>query len=450
MPSAVDKPTSSNNNNNHHDDDDENTDYTHLADAYNEPLYIYPRDDPTPAMKKAYASQKVSRQIYTSARKDREEYELNTSTELGQLYNSLRESNERERTVLKTLREKTIAVYDLELRGNDNDNDETNDTSMLCGGNGTFNQGITKLKSYIKKHKSLPDNLSDNVVSRELASWIENMQNNNDLRPHQRATLEHLGITFGPTNENDTWHRNLVQFQLYSKEYYETPIKVQNTNGNVLHSIALDSGSSSSGSDDDDDNSDNKITVLSKWCSAQQAQYELDGYQSNQDRYIKLVNAGFTFDVIIDDTKWDTYVEKVKEFKEQFGHVHVPIDYVPKEKGGGGAATATDNSTNTPSLNLLSEFVTKVRTLILRDALSPNRLNDIKMAALYLDMGGRVHNEHITACKAGRAERDEEGERTKRKFGAFEAMAATGEIANKKVVIRRNNMDNWKARLDSK
>ena len=449
MPSAVDKPTSSNNNNNHHDDDDENTDYTHLADAYNEPLYIYPRDDPTPAMKKAYASQKVSRQIYTSARKDREEYELNTSTELGQLYNSLRESNERERTVLKTLREKTIAVYDLELRGNDNDNDETNDTSMLCGGNGTFNQGITKLKSYIKKHKSLPDNLSDNVVSRELASWIENMQNNNDLRPHQRAALEHLGITFGPTNENDTWHRNLVQFQLYLKEYYETPIKVQTTNGNVLHSIALDSGSSSSGSDDDDDNSDNKITVLSKWCSAQQAQYELDGYQSNQDRYIKLVNAGFTFDVIIDDTKWDTYVEKVKEFKEQFGHVHVPIDYVPKEKGGGGAATATDNSTNTPSLNL-SEFVTKVRTLILRDALSPNRLNDIKMAALYLDMGGRVHNEHITACKAGRAERDEEGERTKRKFGALEAMAATSEIANRKVVIRRNNMDNWKARLDSK
>ena len=82
MPSAtIDKPTATppaaaTNN------DDENTDYAHLADAYKEPLYIcLSRDDPTPAMKQAYASQKLSRQIYTAARKDREEYELNTSSD---------------------------------------------------------------------------------------------------------------------------------------------------------------------------------------------------------------------------------------------------------------------------------------------------------------------------------------------------------------------------------
>ena len=41
--------------------------------------------------------------------------------------------------------------------------------------------------------------------------------------------------------------------------------------------------------------------------------------------------------------------------------------------------------------------------------------------------------------------------RTKRKFEALKVMAAnTGVSKKKREIIRRGNMDNWKARLDSK
>ena len=55
---------------------------------------------------------------------------------------------------MKTLREKTIAVYDLELRDNDDDEDIMNASSSTDIS--TFNQGLTKIKAFLKKNKSLP------------------------------------------------------------------------------------------------------------------------------------------------------------------------------------------------------------------------------------------------------------------------------------------------------
>ena len=80
---------------------DDTIDYSHLVDEYKEPLYVYPRDDPTQKMKDAYASQKSSRQRYMNARKQREEYELTMAEKLGKLHNLLRESKEHE---IKALR----------------------------------------------------------------------------------------------------------------------------------------------------------------------------------------------------------------------------------------------------------------------------------------------------------------------------------------------------------
>ena len=211
--------------------------YSHLTDAYKEPLYTYPRDDPTQQMKAAYTAQKTSRKQYDIAKQSRSQYEVEMSKKLGKLHNKLRESNEREAIAMKSLRSKTINVYEYELQeinGNDT--------------NSKFNIGISKLKQYIKKYKGLPPSLETmdtdttkyTIEGYEVATWIASI-NSTSLAPHQRATLENLGIPLSLTEE-DNWHRSLLQFKLFAKEYYSTPITVQETNGDLLQTIDSTSG----------------------------------------------------------------------------------------------------------------------------------------------------------------------------------------------------------------
>ena len=393
--------------------------YSHLTDQYKEPLYTYPRDDPTQQMKVAYTAQKASRKQYDIAKQSRSQYEVEMSNKLGKLHNLLRESNERETAAMKVLRSKTINVYEYELQ-------------ELNGGdtNSKFNIGISKLKQYIKKYKGLPPSLEtmDTDTSKytsegyEVATWIASI-NPTSLRPHQCATLENLGIPLQLTQE-DNWHRSLLQFKLFAKEYYATPITVQETNGDLLQTI------------------DKKgMEVLKVWCNEQQAQYETNAFVDDMDRYTKLVDAGFTFDVHKNDIKWDEKLGMIQEFHDKFGHVHIPDDYSPKStEGEASQVTAAD----------LQEFVNQVTKLVHRDALSPKRLSSLKKLNLYSDMGGSVYDQHIKQYKSSCRENGVEP-RTKRKFTALETMAQSSQIGKmKKVVVRRNNMDNWKAKLESK
>ena len=421
----------------HHDD---TIDYSHLVDEYKEPLYVYPRDDPTQKMKDAYASQKSSRQRYINARKQREEYELTMSEKLGKLHNLLRESKERESKALKVVREKTINVYEMELQEND--------------GVGEFNDMLSRLKVFLKKYKgpfptveemehgqsqmegggtiSNKDKYgADYNEGKVLAQWIHDMQTNYiTLGPHQLAALDNIGVAI-PLNEKDNWHSVLVKFQLYSEVYYNTPIKVQDTNGNLLLSIM-------------NETDNERYEQLKNWCKAQQDQYELNGFQDNMDRYTKLVEAGFTFDVNVNDDEWTNNVNLVKEYRNKFGNVHIPEDYSPpKSSTPGGEDEASQTSPGK-----LKEFVTKVRKLLYHDALSPNRMVDLKKANLYMDMGGRVYEYHVKYCKLGRDERGEK-QRTKRKFEILDAFSSQKGETVKKRVVRRNNMDNWKEKLES-
>jgi len=394
-------------------------DYSHLTDVYKEPLYTYPRDDPTQQMKAAYTAQKTSRKQYDIAKQSRTQYEVEMSNKLGKLHNLLRESNERETAAMKSLRSKTINVYEYELQeinGNDT--------------NSKFNIGISKLKQYNKKYKGLPPSLEtmDTDTTKytaegyEIATWIASI-NSTLLKPHQCATLENLGIPLQLTQE-DNWHRSLLQFKLFAKEYYSTPITVQETNGDLLQTI---------------DNKGNE--VLKVWCTAQQAQYEANAFSNSMDKYIKLVDAGFTFDVHADDTKWDEKLGMIQGFHDEFGHVHVPDDYSPKSSEGESSQVTAAQ---------LQEFVKQVTKLVHRDALSPKRLSSVKKLNLYSDMGGRVYDQHIQQYKSSCKESGVKS-RTKRKFHALETMAQSSQIGKmKKVVVRRNNMDNWKAKLESK
>ena len=394
-------------------------DYSHLTDEYKEPLYIYPRDDPTQQMKVAYTAQKSSRKQYDIAKQSRTQYEVEMSEKLGKLHNLLRESNEREAIAMKTLRAKTINVYEYELQevnGNDS--------------NSKFNIGISKLKQYIKKYKGLPPSLEtmDEDTTKyttdgyEVSTWIASI-NSTLLKPHQKATLENLGIPLQLTQE-DNWHRSLLQFKLFAKEYYSTPITVQETNGDLLQTI------------------DNKGTeVLREWCTEQQSHYEANAFVDDMDKYTKLVDAGFTFDVFTDDIKWDETLGMIQEFHDKFGHVHIPDDYSTK---------SSESDTSQVTTAQLQKFVNQVTTLIHRDALSPKRLSSLKALNLYSDMGGSVYDQHIKQYKSSCRESGVET-RTKRKFHALETMAQSSQIGKmKKVVVRRNNMDNWKAKLESK
>ena len=395
-------------------------DYSHLVDDYKEPLYTYPRDDPTQQMKVAYTAQKTSRKQYDIAKQSRAQYEIEMSEKLGKLHNLLRESNEREAVAMKTLRSKTINVYEYELQeinGND--------------ANSKFNIGISKLKQYIKKYKGLPPSLEDMDTDTtkytnegyEVSTWIASIDITL-LKPHQCATLENLGIPLPTLTEEDNWHRSLLQFKLFAKEYYATPITVQETNGDLLQTI------NKKGSE-----------VLKVWCNEQQAHYETNAFGNDMDKYTKLVDAGFTFDVHTDDTKWDEKLGMIQEFHDKFGHVHIPDDYSPKtSEGESSQVTAAD----------LQTFVKQVTKLVYRDALSPKRLSSLKTSNLYSDIGGRVYDQHIQQYKSSCRESGVEP-RTKRKFTALETMAQSKQIGKmKKVVLRRNNMDNWKAKLESK
>ena len=67
---------------------------------------------------------------------------------------------------------------------------------------------------------------------------------------------------------------------------------------------------------------------------------------------------------------------------------------------------------------------------------------------MYMDMGGGVYEYHVKYCKLGRDERGEK-QRTKRKFEILDAFSSQKGETVKKRVVRRNNMDNWKEKLES-
>jgi len=396
---------------------EDTVDFSHLADGYKEPLFVYPSSDPSTKMKAAYASQKTARQQYDAARKQREEMELTMVEKLGKLHNLLRESKERENKVKRTLRKKTLQVYETELQ-------ESSDKHE-------FNEWMGKLKAFVKKYKGLPPSLEemeeqDTIADYEeeaklLAQWVHD-QRTMTHPPHHLAALIHIGVTFPPSEEND-WHRSLHQFQLYAKDYWDNPILVQSTNGDVQRSIM-------------EYTTDNERKALQLWCQTQQKQYQQDGLQNHPGHYTKLVDAGFTFDIIVDDEQWKENIESVLQFRTKFGHVHIPEDYCPPDSLPPNQGPK------------LKEFTDNISTLVHRDALSPKRLKHLKLVNLYLELGGRVYDSHVRYCKAGREERGEK-QRTKRKFEAL-AMMAMKEMTTvkKKPVVPRGSMDNWNAKLE--
>ncbi|KAL7529794.1 hypothetical protein ACHAXR_003158 [Thalassiosira sp. AJA248-18] len=405
---------------------DDIEDFTHLADDYKEPLFVYPYCDPSKEIKAAYRRQKLARQRYDAARKQRVDMELGMAEKLGRLHNLLRESTEREEKVTKALREKTFRVFEAEMQES--------------SGKNQFNSWIVKLKAFVKKYKNLPLSLAElnelendpthvmkeyEEESKVLAEWI-NDQCADHTAPHHLAYLTTMGVEL-PLSEEDQWHRSLNQFELYSKEYWDNPILVQRTNGDLVCSI-LEDCTSYSGRDP---------KVLQAWCQAQQDEYQNDILQVDDDHYTKLVNAGFTFDVIVDDDQWEEQIDLILAFKKKFRHVHIPDDYHPPDYH------PPDESDDVPQL---AKLINKVRPLIYRDALSPKRRAHLKRVDLYMDLGGRVYNHHVEHCMAGREERGE-SQRVKRKFEVL-AIMAQSEVLGKRPVMKRGDMGNWEAKLE--
>lgn len=375
----------------------------------------------------------------------RDEFEVNVmANKLGRLHNLLRESQEREKKVMKVLRDKSISVYEMELSES----------------NFEFSEWMGKLKVFVKKYKGLPPSLEElkklesgdgdgdanedsNYQERatELASWLRDQHTaaqSCSLAPHQLASLENIGVAF-PLSEEDVWHRSLYQFQLYSREYGDNPILVQSTNGDLVRSIMEGAMEGYTTND--------KRKALQIWCQAQQDQYQQDGFKESMDRYTKLVNAGFTFDVFGNDNEWEEHVNLVHQFKTKFGHVHIPLYYTPPPNSTLEEEDSVSSKNTTAAK--LQEFINKVSTLIKRDALSPKRLSNLKNLSLYMSMGGRVHDYHVEHCQLGRTER-EEPQRTKRKFVALALIAEKGqgqEILRKPKIVR-GSMDNWNFKLE--
>lgn len=447
-------------------------DFLHLADAYKAPLFTYPYCNPTTNMENAYRAQRIAKQRLDTMRSQRTQYENEALVEkLGRLHNLLRESQEREDRAKSFLREKTIAVYETELEA----------ASSLGGGgyNSTgpgnqFNLWTGKLRQHIRCYKKFPLSLSElealeadpnHTLSdyekgcKPLAQWIHDQQiaKSHNLEgmpdhgaPHHLATLENIGVDI-PLTDEDKWQRMYIQFQKYVKNYYDSPVLVSCTDGDVLRSITDEAATVEqlqllqAQTEKEREQNDK----LKQWCIVQQNQYEHFVLQVNDDHYNKLINVGFTFDAIVNDAKWKGMVDMVLEFKKKFNHVHIPNSYRPPDSNA--KSVVGDDLIN--GFKLMS-FINKVRPLILRDALSPKRVAHLKRVGLYLDLGGNIYEEHVKQCKITKGERGEEVG-TKRKFMALKKMTTakkrTGNYYDggvEKKIVKRGDMNKWKAKLD--
>ena len=408
-------------------------DFTHIADEYKAPLFTYPYCTPSTQIMAAYRQQRVAKQRYGNFRAQREGMEHNMAEKLGKLHNLLRESHEREANAKKTLRQKTHAVYETELQ-------EVQVRNQ-------FVDWLARLKAFVKRYKEMPTEQPDlhpldkpteyQTESKLLAQWVAEQKSahaGNDetlvdlVAPHHFASLENLGVEFD-LSEEDNWQRSFHQFQLYEKEYWKNPLLIQDTNGDVVHAILVDEQSTS----------DENKKALQKWCKTQRYLYEQNAPTTMEERYTKLANAGFTFDVMLDDKTWEEHVDLVLAFKTSYGHIHIPKSYVQPN------TPADDDSA--PKGPQLLEFIDKVRPLIHRDALCPKRRAHLKRVGLYGEFGGRVYEQHVQWCKVGRAERGE-SQRIKRKFAALAKLAEKEVVVGKKVV-KRGDMGKWEAKLDS-
>lgn len=387
-----------------------------LADRYTSALFTYPADDPTPRMKAGYAAQRSAKQKLDVARSQREGLEASLAEKLGRLHNLLRESREREARATKMLRKKTVEVYEAELEEPPSNSD--------------FKAKLVQLTSYVKKHRS-PPTLAEleaagnaDPQTKELARFV--VQTVNSGVPHHLAALANLGVPI-PSSEEDAWHRSLRQFQRHSREYWDNPLLVKATNGDVVKSIREFTYGG-----------DERGAALKAWCAEQQEAFEEGTLTAGSERFDKLADAGFTFDVVVDDKEWEERVEWVKEFHGKFGHVHIPEGYVPPSLLPEAAAASSPD---------LKEFAARIRAVVHRDALAPARASHLKTSGLHLDLGGRAYDYHVQYCKVGRGARGEE-QRTKRKFAVLEDIGEDGEIGNSRKV-RRNNMNNWIEKLES-
>mmetsp|Transcript_302 Transcript_302/g.581 ORF Transcript_302/g.581 Transcript_302/m.581 type:complete len:616 (+) Transcript_302:403-2250(+) len=428
--------------------EEERLDYSHLADDYKERLFVYPTSDPTPSMKGAYAAQKSAKARYDRARLDREETETRLAEKLGRLHNLLRESREREAAAKAALRKKTLQVYEAELGDSNNPNE--------------FNDMLGRLKAFVKKYRGLPPTVEEMEASsssskeyteahKELAAWLHELKEgdaiSSSLHPHHLAALENLGVTFDLT-EDDEWHRSLCKFQMYAKQYRENPLLVQSTHGDILRFILEQSTSNFGSSTADDKNH----KAMKAWCTKQQKHYAKNGMEDRKEWYDKLIDARFTFDVIVEDEKWNETIEAILEFKSKFGHLHIPSEYSPSgapppPSSSSSSDDNTDDDNESPVFHL-PKIIQKLRTLLHHDALSPKRLVHLKQSKLYPLLGGDVYDCHVQHCKEGRAARGEAA-RIKRKFEVLAMMKDRDPtVPKKRVPVPRGTLQNWNAKLE--
>jgi len=387
-----------------------NLDLNHLlADEYKKPQFKYPSS----ALQTAYDAQAGARKSLDVAQEQREELELVLSDKIGKLQNLLRESKEREVKDKQALRGSTYTVYELELQEKDNE----------------LINNIDQIKAFQKIYKVLPLDLEQQAIIGKMneedvqyhykaSEWIRGQLDViNTLGPHHVASLEQLGIPI-PSTDDDTWHKSLHQFQLYKDDYWNSPYIM--FGGDVVRSII----------EANEYTATKQQQELKDWCIQQQNQYEEDGFESNSERYDKLVDAGFTFDAVVNDDLWSEYIIAVSTFKERFGHVHIPIN---------------DEVSNAPPS--VQNFLFKVRRLVERDALSPKRLVHLKSAGLYLDLSGQIFNAHVKYATEGRVQRGEE-EKLKRKFVVLTDAEVSTKPKKRPVSSLRGSFAVWEAKLE--